>query len=187
VPYIGTFFAPYAGITGWTVTAGSVDIIFLPGWSASDGERSIDLDGLSAGTIAQTFDTTPGKTYEVDFDLAANFYAGLKIKHVLVTAPGFSQAYSFDSTGATALDMKWQTHTFEFVATGSSSTLSFADTDPTSAFGPALDNVKVSAVGGGPGPVPEPSTWLLAGTGIVLSIVKTRKRFRSQKRLPARS
>jgi hypothetical protein len=33
----------------------------------------------------------------------------------------------------------------------------------------------------------EPSTWLLAGTGVGLSIVKTRKRFRSQKRLAARS
>ena len=54
VPYIGTFFAPYTGITGWTVTSGSVDIIFPPGWAASDGNRSIDLDGLSAGTIAQT-------------------------------------------------------------------------------------------------------------------------------------
>ena|SRR5438874_1130679 len=96
-----------------------------------------------------------------------------------------SQPYSFDSTGKTALDMGWETHTFEFVAAGSSSTLSFADTDASSAFGPALDNVRVSAVEAPP--VPEPSTWLLAGTGIVLSIVITRKRFRSQKRLPARS
>ena len=167
------------------MTSGSVDIIFPPGWTASDGERSIDLDGLSAGTIAQTFDTTPGTKYEVDFDLAANFYAGLTIKHILVTAPGFSQAYSFDSTGATALDMGWETHTFEFIAAGSSSSLSFADTDANSAFGPALDNVKVSAVTGPPGPVPEPSTWLLAITGIGLSFVITRKRFRSQKRLPA--
>src|SRR5438552_5713504 len=166
-PYIGTFFAPYTGITGWTVTSGSVDIIFPPGWTASDGLRSIDLDGLSAGTITQQFDTTPGTTYEVDFDLAANFYAGATIKHVLVTAPGFSQPYSFDSTGRTALDMGWENHTFEFVAAGSSSTLSFADTDASSAFGPALDNVRVSAVEAPP--VPEPSTWLLAGTGIVLS------------------
>ena len=75
MPYIGTFFAPYTGIPGWTVSSGSVDIIFLPGWSASDGVRSIDLDGLSAGTMTQTFDTTPGTTYEVNFDLAANFYA----------------------------------------------------------------------------------------------------------------
>ena len=74
-PYIGTFFAPFAGITGWNLTAGSVDIIGLPGWSPSEGTRSIDLDGLSAGTLAQTFDTIPSTTYQVTFDLAANFYA----------------------------------------------------------------------------------------------------------------
>ena len=52
-PYIGTFSAPYTGIPGWTVTAGSIDIIYLTGttgWSASDGLRSIDLDGLSGAT-----------------------------------------------------------------------------------------------------------------------------------------
>jgi len=170
-PYIGTFFAPFAGITGWNLTAGSVDIIGLPGWSPSEGTRSIDLDGLSAGTLAQTFDTILGTTYKVSFDLAANFYAGQTIKSVLVTAPGFSQTYTFNSTGRTALNMGWQTNTFQFVAAGSSSTLSFASQDvATSAFGPALDNVTVNAVGAA---VPEPSTWLLAG--ISLSIIATKR------------
>ena len=121
-PYVGTFFAPFAGITGWSLTAGSVDIIGLPGWSPSEGTRSIDLDGLSAATLVQTFDTTPGTTYQVSFDLAANFYAGQTIKTLLTTAPGFSQTYTFSSTGRTALDMGWQTNTFQFVASGSSST-----------------------------------------------------------------
>ena len=98
---------------------------------------------------------------------------------MLVTAPGFSQAYSFDSAGKTALNMGWETHTFDFLAAGSSSSVSFADTDASSAFGPALDNVKVSPVVASS--VPEPSTWLLAGIG--LSIVLTRReRLRSQKR-----
>ena len=108
-PYIGTFFAPYGGIPGWTVTAGSIDIIFLTGtagWSASNGLRSIDLDGLSGGTMAQTFDTVAGSTYTVSFDLAANFYAGDLIKSVLVSAPGFSQIYTFNSAGRTALNMQ---------------------------------------------------------------------------------
>jgi choice-of-anchor C domain-containing protein len=169
-PYIGTFFAPFAGITGWNLTAGSVDIIGLPGWSPSEGTRSIDLDGLSAGTLAQTFDTILGTTYKVSFDLAANFYAGQTIKSVLVTAPGFSQTYTFNSTGRTALNMGWQTNTFQFVAAGSNSTLSFASQDvANSAFGPALDNVMVNAVGA----VPEPSTWLLAGIG--LSIIANKR------------
>jgi choice-of-anchor C domain-containing protein len=172
-PYIGTFFSPFAGITGWNLTAGSVDIIGLPGWAPSEGTRSIDLDGLSAGTLVQTFDTIPSTTYQVSFDLAANFYAGQTIKSVLVTAPGFSQTYTFSSTGRTALNMGWQTNTFQFVAASSSSALSFASQDvANSAFGPALDNVTVNAVGAA---VPEPSTWLLAGIG--LSIIAN-KRFR---------
>jgi len=166
-PYTGTFFAPYTGVTGWTVTAGSIDIIYLPGWSPSEGLRAIDLDGLSAGTLAQTFDTIPSSTYRVSFDLAANFYFGQRIKTVRVTAPGFSQDYTFDSAGRTALDMGWQTETFEFVAAGSSSTLSFASQDfANSAFGPALDNVRVTAVSS-TAPVPEPATFALIGLGLI--------------------
>lgn len=173
-PYIGTFFAPFTGITGWNLTAGSVDIISLPGWLPSEGSRSIDLDGLSAGTLAQTFDTTPGLSYQVSFDLASNFYAGQTIKTVLVSAPGFMQTYTFNSTGRTALNMGWRTETFQFIAAGSSSTLSFASQDAaSSAFGPALDNVRVNAVGAD---VPEPATWLMAGMCLSMMIKKAGRR-----------
>jgi choice-of-anchor C domain-containing protein len=167
-PYIGTFFAPFAGIPGWTVTAGSIDIIFLTGsagWSPSEGSRAIDLDGLSGGTLVQTFDTIPGLSYEVSFDLAANFYTGDLVKSVLVTAPGFSQIYTFDSIGRTALNMGWQTETFQFVAAGSSSSLSF-DSQTNSAFGAALDNVRVNGDTSPPS-VPEPSTFALIGLGLI--------------------
>jgi len=178
-PYIGTFFAPYTGIPGWTVTAGSIDIIFLTGtagWSASDGLRSIDLDGLSGGTMAQTFDTVPGSTYTIAFDLAANFYAGDLIKSVLVTAPNFSQTYTFNSAGRTALNMGWITETFQFVATGTSSTLSF-DSQTNSAFGAALDNVRVSA-DDTTAPVPEPETYalMIAALGALGFMARRRKR-----------
>jgi choice-of-anchor C domain-containing protein len=174
-PYIGTFFAPYTGVTGWTVTAGSIDIIGLPGWAPSEGTRSIDLDGLSTGTIAQTFDTVAGSSYSVSFDLAANFYAGQVIKSVLVTAPGFSQTYTFSSTGRTALNMGWQTESFSFVAGGANSTLSFASQDlASSAFGPALDNVTVNGVIGST--VPEPASLLLGGVGLLIFVSKMRRR-----------
>ena len=169
-PYIGTFAAPYTGVPGWTVTAGSIDIIYLTGstgWAASDGLRSIDLDGLSGATMVQTFDTVSGSTYTISFDLAANFYAGDLIKSVLVTAPGFSQIYTFNSAGRTALNMGWVTETFQFVATGTTSSLSF-DSQTNSAFGAAIDNVRVS-VDGTTAPIPEPETYalMLAGLGVM--------------------
>jgi hypothetical protein len=52
-----TVFAPSAEIDGWTVTRGSVDHISSY-WTASDGARSLDLDGLGPGTIGQTFVTS---------------------------------------------------------------------------------------------------------------------------------
>ena len=57
-------------MTGWTIEAGSVD--WVGGyWPASNGSRSVDLNGDGAGTISQTLATTIGNTYTVTFDLSA--------------------------------------------------------------------------------------------------------------------
>ena len=116
-----------------------------------------------------------GSTYTVAFDLAANFYSGDLIKSVLVTAPSFSQVYTFNSAGRAALNMGWVTQTFQFVATGASSTVSF-DSQTNSAFGAALDNVRVS-VDGTTAPIPEPETYalMLAGLGVMGFAVRRRK------------
>ena len=58
-------------ITGWTVSSGSIDLIGSH-WVASDGDRSIDLNGNEPGAISQTFDTEPGAVYNVLFDMAGN-------------------------------------------------------------------------------------------------------------------
>src|SRR5207253_2296924 len=57
-------------ITGWTVTSAAIDYVG-PGWQASDGARSIDLDGNDgdSGGMAQTFATIPGVNYNVAFDM----------------------------------------------------------------------------------------------------------------------
>ena len=56
------FITLYAGSTeipGWTVDSGSIDLIG-DYWTASDGSRSIDLNGDGLGAISQTFDTISG-------------------------------------------------------------------------------------------------------------------------------
>ena len=95
-------------ITGWTVSVGNIDWLGAPvpacGWQASNGIASLDLVGSAAGGIggiSQTFDTVPGQTYVLSFDLAGNFGAPPVIKPLAVTINGVTTNFTFDTTGAT--------------------------------------------------------------------------------------
>ena len=129
-------------IPGWTVTVGSVDWISTY-WNASAGASSIDLSGRSAGTLTQTFVTSPGATYTVQFDLAGNPDGGQGTRNLGVSTDGVTFT------------------PYSFTATQASTTLTFRSNENT-AFGPALDNVSVTAA------VPEPATLAVFG-GIALA------------------
>ena len=166
-------------ITGWTVSLGNIDYIGSL-WGASNGSRSLDLEG-SAGTcnlvipncpggIAQTFSTLAGQQYDVTFDLAGNPLNFPIIKTVSVSAAGQSQNFSFNVTGHGTGSMGWTTHTWTFTASGSTTTLEFDTADnPATGWGPALDNVDVTLSSTVPpeSTVPEPSTMLLLGGGLL--------------------
>ncbi|MCK4605518.1 MAG: choice-of-anchor C family protein [Deltaproteobacteria bacterium] len=142
---IGAFITLPAGsadITGWTVVSGSIDLIGSY-WDAFDGDRSIDLNGNEPGAISQVFDTEPGALYQVFFDVAGNpDDPGLKV--LVASANSMATEYEFDSTGKTRTEMGWTEMSFIFQASSDSTTLEFASiSPPDSAFGPALDNVRV--------------------------------------------
>ena len=154
-------------IAGWQVISGSVDYIGNY-WAAADGNRSIDMDGNNAGAISQTFDTVANQKYTVTFDLAGNpDVAGIKTLGALING-GPVQSFTFDSTGhskGSASDMGWTEESFSFTAASNSTSLTFASLDdPNSAWGPALDNVNVTATSA---PVPEPGTMMLLGAGLL--------------------
>ena len=129
-------------ITGWTVTKGNIDDIHQY-WQAADGSNSLDMNGDTAGTIAQTFATTAGTQYDVRFYLAG--HPGDQAVHGLhVAAAGQSQDYHADSAGHSQGDMGWTEQSFHFTAVASSTTLEFSGLD-ASYWGAALDNVSVFA------------------------------------------
>lgn len=133
-------------LTDWTVSKGTVDIVGTL-WQASDGTRSIDMDGTSFGAISQAVATDPGKTYAVTFDLSGNGYGPPTIKQLLLSAAGSSVRYSFDMTKRPYHSMGWQTHSWQFVAKEKSTTIRFESLDTENGyFGPIIDDVRVQAV-----------------------------------------
>ena len=140
----------------WTVT-GLVDLIGAGYWQAADGAQSVDLNGQTAsipgepGAVTQTFSTIPLFAYEVSFALAGNPLsqgdplAGplTKTGHVLVNAHVVKE-FSFNVTGKSPANMGYVTEEFTFLATGTSTTLEFASTNPGEG-GPVIDNVRVES------------------------------------------
>jgi choice-of-anchor C domain-containing protein len=143
-------------LKGWKVT-GSV-LLDRADWEHAEGVRSILLHSPGhQGGIEQTFATTKGQRYRVSFALSANPNLGRWGKDetataVRVGAAGKSQRFDFDCAGRMPYDMGWATKAWEFEATGDETTLRFATEETNKGYwhGPALDDVRVWAVPGGP-------------------------------------
>ena len=149
-------------VTGWTVSAGTIDYIGSY-WTAQDGVRSLDLAGNSPGAVSQSIATTVGQAYRITYWIARNPDGGLNPRTGFIDVGGGVTQFLYSGSGNRA-NMQWQQETFDFTATGASTTLTFA-ADPATAgqfFGPALDNISIGAV-------PEPTAWalLILGFGVV--------------------
>jgi choice-of-anchor C domain-containing protein len=162
--FSGNFLPMTSGLNGWTIT-GSVDLINSY-WQPGAGNYSLDLNGNGVGGISQSFATTVGATYHVSFDMAGNPDGGGTDKTITVNG----QSFSYDASNSSRGDMKWQSRGFNFVATSTSTTLSFAGSEQNQYWGAALDNISVTAV-----PEPETYAMLLAGLGLVGAIARRRK------------
>lgn len=142
-------------LPGWVVVGEGIDLVGTGYWKSADGTYAVDLDGSARsritppymhGGIAQTFATTPGKRYQVTFDLAGNPNNRPARKPMRVSAAGQSVELVFDATGKTGRDMGWETRTWTFEARGDSTTLEFTSLtkSPETGYGAAIDRVVVT-------------------------------------------
>jgi choice-of-anchor C domain-containing protein len=169
----GTLSAPNA-ITGWTLSGGTVDAITTY-WTAQQGINSLDLFGNDRNsTLSQSISTVAGQLYKVSYWQSYNpdkAFSGEKAVLSINGGPAFSQTYT-NSPVPTRSAMAWQQASTSFTAVGTNTLLSFSgtSTDTACCWGPALDNVSVTAV-------PEPGEWalLMAGLSTVGLIVRRRR------------
>jgi len=140
-------------ISGWLVTVEGVDYVGTL-WRASDGARSIDLDGSAAsrlsppyaiGGIQQTIATTPGMRYEVSFDLAGNGFSGPPVKRMRLLAAGQSADFEFVTKGNSPTSMGWTRKSWTFTAASELTSIEFRSLNqsPATGYGAAIDNVAV--------------------------------------------
>jgi len=157
-------------IPGWTVSVGTVDWI-TNNWVSSQGTSSLDLVGsFAVGGVAQTFDTVPGTTYVVAFDLAGNPGGPPVVKPLAVTVNGVTSSFTFDTTGRSGAAMGWTRHSLTFTASGTSSTIAFVSdvTGTGTNAGAALDNVTITAQGAAASAAEIPLPWAHVGAALLV-------------------
>ncbi|MBN2133815.1 MAG: choice-of-anchor C family protein [Sedimentisphaerales bacterium] len=177
---IGSYVTLYEGstaITGWTVigavAVASDSVDYIGGyWQASEGNRSLDLNGYyGTGGVEQVISTVAGNTYVVTFDMAGN-PDRQGVKTMEVSAGTQSALFQFDTTGHSKSNMGWETMTWSFIADAPDTTLRFMSTmtNPNdNAWGPALDNVHVT-------PIPAAVLLGMVGLGSSGGLLAWRKR-----------
>lgn len=145
-----------AGAMGAWNVAGGIDHIggF---WQAADGAQSVDLNSASAGTVSQTLATVPGRTYLLRYSLSENFFGTAnKTLNVLWNGVSVQAEMVVHDPLRTQTSMLWQERSLVVTAASASTVLAFQSTTGamngsqgfTAFYGPALDNVRVTATCG---------------------------------------
>lgn len=154
---------------GWTVESGNADLVYTY-YQPAAGKQSCDLSGTVAGTIYRDVPTTPGQQYYLHYALAGNAAGAPVIKTNEVWWNGAPlDTNTFVTTGHTVADMGWTNREYLVTATSNTTRVRFVSL-AAGAFGPALDEVSLTAVP--PTPV-QYSVIVSNSSGSVTSVVAT--------------
>jgi len=158
-------------IFGWTVTNnemawGSNTNIY--GLTSSDGDKFLDLTGYHNaspyGGVAQTIDTIVGRTYTVSFDIGDSTNSNPLLNGPVAVEAKAGTADKDFFLAPSASGNLWQHYSYDFVATDTTTAVSFTGASGVDYIG--LDNASVTL-----NPVPEASTvilFVLCAGGMVL-------------------
>ncbi|MCC7499361.1 MAG: choice-of-anchor C family protein [Bryobacterales bacterium] len=157
----------------WTVGGSGVDWIGIY-WQPQEGDGSVDLSALGAGSVSTVLPTIAGQSYDLSFYLSGNPVTGNVIKQMQVSAGDLNTIYNFNTSGISTSAMGWTLISATFLAAGND-TLTFTSLE-NNAAGPALDNVTVSDHVNESSAVPEPATFLLGFAGLATLALFRRKK-----------
>ncbi len=171
---VGTYYAGGTGdttVTGWVGTHTGYEW-FTPSLAdigfADSGIACVDVANytFNMGGISQTFDTVASQGYQVNFAAGTSTYAGRTGTGILdVSAPGYTNSFSLTNFAQLT---GWQQFSFNFTATGTSSTLEFANFEDAFQHFAFVDSVSIHAV-------PEPATFAILAVGAI-SLLHRRRR-----------
>ena len=141
-----------SGTTDWTVS-GNLEVVSGAPWQAADGAKAVVFNAgqrTPNGALTRTIATVSGRTYAID--LAVGAISGLNTDEqrvqVMAQAPGGATLLSqVAAVKAPGNGTRYASHRFTFVASGTSTTLTFRDVSlSTMNVDLMLDHIRVSAV-----------------------------------------
>jgi hypothetical protein len=154
-------------IQGWTVGGPGDGVDWLttqdtPVFNMDNGIHAVDLQRTSNSSISTSILTTPNHVYELSFAAAAidiiNANTGT------VSAGAWSTSFTVLPRSISFTAQTWVPFEYYFTAgPGSTTTIQFTGTAQQCCYGPVIDSVSVVAV-------PEPSTTMLLGMGLIVVI-----------------